>query len=106
MPRLGPCSRALRYWRLWSCCFAFTPGGRSRSASVDGGPAGAAKRECPDSCEPLRDRRRKFFCNAPIRKQRVLAQPRSIGAPERWILFGRQHENEGFFWQKPRFRIE
>ena len=33
---------------------------------------------------------------------------RSRGASEhrRWILFGRQHENEGFFWQKPRFRIE
>ena len=31
---------------------------------------------------------------------------RNRGTPERWILFGRQHENEGFFWQKPRFRIE
>src|ERR1700722_3110166 len=34
---------------------------------------------------------------------------RSRGASEHrtgGFFFGRQHENEGFFWQKPRFRIE
>src|ERR1700677_1869499 len=47
-----------------------------------------------------------LFATRRLGSDACFRSPGGVGAPERWILFGRRHENEGFFWQKPRFRIE
>ena len=46
-----------------------------------------------------------FLQRAELRKQRFLAQPKTE-RHRKVILFRRQHENEGFLWQKLRVRIQ